>query len=93
MARKSLKGKLEATQKPVSWKDQGDQKADKWKRKTYLLTDELVERIQAAQVAQGVPINEFIRFGLTYFLDQLESGELELPTEEVVITEKRVVMR
>ncbi len=93
MAKKSLKSKLAATDRPVSWKDQGEQKADKWRRKTYLLTDDLVARIQATQVDQGVPINEFIRFGLTYFLDQLDSGALELPTEEIVIKEKRVVIR
>ena len=50
------------------------------KRKTYLLTPELIEQIAALAEAERVGINELVRFLLRSALDQVATDEMEIPT-------------
>ena len=50
------------------------------KRKTYLLTPELIERVAALAEAEQVGINELVRYLLRSALHQVESDEMEIPT-------------
>lgn len=50
------------------------------RRKTYLLTPELIEHVAALADAERVGINELVRFLLRSSLDMVEGGELQIPT-------------
>ena len=50
------------------------------KRKTYLLTPELIEQIAALAEQERVGINELVRFLLRSALDQIAADEMEIPT-------------
>ncbi|MEM7800543.1 MAG: hypothetical protein AAF633_15210 [Chloroflexota bacterium] len=52
----------------------------KLKRKTYLLTQELIERIALLADQERVGINELVRFLLTEAVISVENGDLEIPT-------------
>ncbi len=53
-------------------------KRRKHQRKTYLMTDELIERIEAAAESYGVPVNEFHRYLCIVALDAIEGGNHEV---------------
>ena len=53
---------------------------NKAKRKTYLLTPDLIERIEILAEEEHVGINELVRFLLSSSLDRIESGNLQIPT-------------
>ena len=56
------------------------QRRNKPKRKTYLLTPDLIERVEDTAAAERVGINELVRFLLSTALEMVETGELEIPT-------------
>lgn len=50
------------------------------KRKTYLLTPELIDQIALLAEEERVGINELVRFLLRSALDQIAAEEMEIPT-------------
>ncbi len=52
-------------------------------RKTYLMTDDLIRRVERQAEAAGVGINEMNRYLLTLALDLVESGEHEIQVTTV----------
>ncbi|MBV7333949.1 hypothetical protein KFU94_38090 [Chloroflexi bacterium TSY] len=94
MARKNqLSGKLENNQ-PQGWQDQiktrqaeaetepkkAPTKTSTYKRKTFLMTQELIDRIQAVSERENVGQNELVRYLIDRALQQVEQGEHALPT-------------
>ncbi len=67
---------------PVQPKEEPE---DEMKRKTYLLTSGIIQRVADLAERERVGINELARYLLTYALEEVESGRHELPVE----TEKR----
>ena len=63
-------------------------KAGRYYRKTYLLTEALIERVKRLANEQGVGHSELVRWALGTILDEVEGGEREIP---VVVEEKRVI--
>lgn len=55
--------------------------ADAMKRKTYLLTEGLIGRVETLARNERVGINELVRYLLQFALDEVESGRHALPTE------------
>lgn len=70
-------------------------KEPKFKRKTYLLTDELVDRMAAQAVANKVGVNDLARYLLDHVLTLAESGEIPIPirTEQIEEVPGRVVIK
>lgn len=56
-------------------------KTAKLVRKTFLLTPDLVERLDKAIEREGVGKNEFVRYALDTFCKELESEQRRLPVE------------
>ena len=52
-----------------------------WVHKTFLLTPKLLERLEQAVAREGVGKNEFVRYALDSFLNDLESGRHKLPVQ------------
>lgn len=91
------KSKKEATAdalKPKGWANQfGDAptapaggepgKGGKLTRKTYLMTDELISRLEKTAKAHGIGINELIRYLCKHGLDELDTGVHKLPVRVV----------
>lgn len=50
------------------------------RRKTYLLSGDLIERIEALADQERVGINELVRFLLAEAITQVEAGDLTIPT-------------
>lgn len=65
---------------PAPVQEQEEEDPQKLKRKTYLLTQELIERIALLADQERVGINELVRFLLTEAVISVENGELEIPT-------------
>ena len=63
-------------------------KAGQYYRKTYLLTQELIERVKQVADGQKVGHSELVRWALGTILDEVESGERQIP---IAIEEKRVI--
>ena len=57
-------------------------RAGQYRQKSYLLTDDLIERVRATAEAHGVGLNEFVRWALARTVDGLDSGQIELPVVE-----------
>ncbi|MCP5095980.1 MAG: hypothetical protein GY943_10540 [Chloroflexi bacterium] len=53
---------------------------NKPKRKTYLLTPDLIERIEILADEERVGINELVRFLLSTSIELIETGQIEIPT-------------
>ena len=97
---KDLSEKLSGEQQPAGWQDQlgpgrpptGPEKepvhAGSLRRKTYLITDELGERVRTLADSEHVGQNELVRYLLTWSLDQIDSGAHHLPATPV---EKRTL--
>lgn len=62
-----------------SWNYKGPDAPNKVVRKTYLVTNELKDRIAHVAEQNSVGPNELVRFLLTAALDQLDAGTLALP--------------
>jgi hypothetical protein len=63
-------------------------KAGQYFRKTYLLTEELIERVKQVANRQKVGHSELVRWALQTILDEVENGNREIP---VTVEEKRVI--
>jgi hypothetical protein len=63
-------------------------KAVRYYRKTYLLTQELIERVKKVANEQKVGHSELVRWALQTILDEVESGEREIP---IAVEERRVI--
>jgi len=63
-------------------------KAGRYYRKTYLLTEELIERVKHVADAHRVGHSELVRWALQTLLDEVEEGTREIP---VTVEEKRVI--
>ncbi|MBP8003202.1 MAG: hypothetical protein KA314_29185 [Chloroflexi bacterium] len=50
------------------------------RRKTYLLTPDLIEQIEALADRERVGINELVRYLLGMALEQVDTGRLNVPT-------------
>ena len=70
-------------------KSQPASKAGQYFRKTYLLTEELIERVKLVAGEQKVGHSELVRWALQTILDEVENGEREIP---VAVEEKRVIV-
>ena len=57
--------------------------AEKFKRKTYLLTDELIDRMAALAAAHRVGVNDMARHLIGHVLTWAESGQVEIKTEVI----------
>lgn len=66
-------------EKKPTWNYKGPDAPDKVVRKTYLVTNELKDRIETLARENNVGSNELVRFLLTAAVDRVESGEIELP--------------
>lgn len=72
----------------VDRRDKPASKAGRYYRKTYLLTEDLIARIE--QVANGhrVGLSELVRWALGTMLEEVENGQREIP---VTVEEKHVI--
>jgi hypothetical protein len=90
------KGLLTGKPKAQGWRDQfveGQQEepdvsddrktALRYRRKTYLMTDGLIRRIETQAKRKGVGVNEMNRYLLTLALDMVESGKHEISVQTV----------
>ena len=55
----------------------------KLQRKTYLMTDELISRLDATAKAHGIGVNELVRYLCKHGLDELDTGAHKLPVRVV----------
>lgn len=80
--------------KPKGWQSQfGDaqpapagpepSKGGPLKRKTYLMTDELISRLEKTAKAHGIGVNELVRYLCIHSLDELDTGAHKLPVRVV----------
>lgn len=88
---------LTGKQKPQGWRDQftdGQEQSEPvttpkqkssstYKRKTYLMTDELIQRIAVQAEKIGVGINEMNRYLLTVALVLVENEEHEIQVQTI----------
>ena len=58
-------------------------KAGDFMRKTYLLTPDLVQRVEALAKQERVGINELVRYLLETILTQVEAGEVSIEKKPV----------
>lgn len=63
-------------------------KAGRFYRKTYLLTQEIIERVKETANQNKVGHSEFVRWALTTMMDEIEDGSREIP---VTVEERRVI--
>ena len=87
-----LSEKLESSNQPQGWQDQikmgqpeptpqkPPTKTSTYIRKTYLMNQELIDRIQAVVEQENVGQNELVRYLVDMALTQIEDGTHELPT-------------
>jgi len=59
-------------------------RAGQYRRKSYLLTDELIRRVRDTAEAQKVGINELVRYALARTMDGIDRGEIVLPVREEI---------
>jgi len=57
----------------------------KLKRKTVLMSDELSDRVKQVADANGVGINELMRYCIIQTLDKIESGEHQIQGRQVTV--------
>jgi hypothetical protein len=89
--KKNTADALTGNAKPASWQDQiasasppaKSNMRGKLKRKTYLMTDDLIERIEAFAKQHGVGINEAVRFALIAGLDTIDAGDRKVETRVI----------
>ena len=81
-------GKLRGIGSVGERRQQPASKAGQYYRKTYLLTEELIDRVK--QVADGHKVghSELVRWALQTILDEVEHGARAIP---VTVEEKRVI--
>ena len=78
--------------KPKGWQNQfGEEqpppketpKSGPLKRKTYLMTDDLIARLDATAKGHGIGVNELVRYLCKHGLDELDTGTHKLPVRAV----------
>jgi hypothetical protein len=74
-------GTLVDRQQPAS-------KAGRYYRKTYLLTEEIIDRVKETANQYQVGHSEFVRWALVTILDEIADGTRDIP---VTVEEKRVI--
>lgn len=62
----------------------------KYARHTYRVTDSLHETLKEIAEREGVGLNDLVRYIFLTFIRCYESGEIELPVEEYVVTRSRL---
>lgn len=69
--------------------------APRYKRKTYLLTDELVDRMARLSRTYKVGVNDLARYLIDHAISAAEAGDLDIPikVEEVEEVPGRVVIK
>ena len=78
--------------KPKGWASQlGEEpaattksKGGPLKRKTYLMTDDLIARLDATAKAHGIGVNELVRYLCKHGIDELDTGTHKLPVRVVM---------
>ena len=70
--------------------EQDPKQGNGYKRKTYLMTDDLITRIEAQANTYDVGINEMARYCFDLALSLMEAGEHKPPVKEIV-THKRTL--
>ncbi len=80
MAKKKKKAKDEAAEQAAA---APSETSPRLMRKTYLMTDDLIRRVERQAEAAGVGINEMNRYLLTVALDLVESGQHEIQVTTV----------
>ena len=78
--RDTITGARRGTPSPPQQQKVAEERESPLKRKTYLLTPELIEQIAALAEAERVGINELVRFLLRSALEQVVTDEMEIPT-------------
>ena len=63
-------------------------KAGRYYRKTYLLTEELIDRVKQVADREKVGHSELVRWALQTVLDEVEEGTRQIP---ISVEEKRVI--
>ncbi len=81
MAKKKKKAKDEAAAEQAAAAP--SETSPRLMRKTYLMTDDLIRRVERQAEAAGVGINEMNRYLLTVALDLVESGQHEIQVTTV----------
>lgn len=81
MAKKKKKAKDEAAAERAAAAP--SETSPRLMRKTYLMTDDLIRRVERQAEAAGVGINEMNRYLLTVALDMVESGQHEIQVTTV----------
>jgi len=81
-------GKLSGIGSAGSQRQQPASKAGRYYRKTYLLTEELIDRVKQVANEYRVGHSELVRWALQTILDEVEAQEREIP---VTVEEKRVI--
>ena len=77
--RDTITGSQQQTPRPRQ-EPQPEERESPLKRKTYLLTPELIDQIAALAEEERVGINELVRFLLRSALEQIATDEMEIPT-------------
>ena len=67
-------------------------KTDGYKRKTYLMTEDLIGRIEAQAQAHQVGVNEMARYCFELALSLMETGEHKPEVQEVTISKRTLGM-
>jgi hypothetical protein len=57
--------------------------ADELRGRTYLLTPDLIARLNALAAARQVNVSELVRYLLAYALDAVEGGALRIATRPI----------
>jgi hypothetical protein len=90
----ALTGKLGGDASPLGWRDQvgklepepestSSERTGKLKRKTYLVTQELEDRLRDLAEREQIGQNELVRYLLDHALKQVETGVHQLPAQPI----------
>ncbi len=81
-------GKLSGLSSVGSQRQQPASKAGRYYRKTYLLTEELIDRVKQVANEYRVGHSELVRWALQTILDEIEAKEREIP---ITVKERHVI--
>lgn len=62
----------------------------RYARHTYRITDSLHESLKAIAHAEGVGVNDLVRYVLQTFVRRYHAGEIDLPVQEYIVTRSRL---
>jgi len=72
----------------VGKRDKSASKAGRYYRKTYLLTEDLIARIEQVANDHQVGLSELVRWALRAMLEEVENGQRKIP---VTVEEKHFI--